>query len=476
MEKEYLIRQAPAKALLAFSTPMIIGNLFQQLYTMTDSVIVGQAVGESALAAVGASYALTNVFISIAIGGGVGASVLTSQAFGRRDYHRMKRFISTALFTFLAVSLLLGGFGLAFSGQIMAWLRTPASILDDAAVYLNIYFLGLPFLFMYNVLSAMFNALGRSKVPLYLLIFSSVLNVGLDLYLVLTLKMGVAGVAWATLIAQGVSAVAAFLLFARELRAYDAPSAVCFDVRELKNMARVALPSVFQQSTVSIGMMLVQSVVNSFGAETLAGYSAAMRIESICTVPMAAVGNAMSSYTAQNIGANKPERIKQGFRSVLIFSLATALVFFLLFFLLNQPLLSLFMNEDGSQLAMDTGVNFLRIAAPFYFIVCLKLLCDGVLRGSESMGCFMAATFTDLILRVVLAAILSNAMNDVTGIWYSWPGAWAVATVMSVIFYKSGIWAKKLRTLTPEAEKEEIAEEELVDEILEEHVDMTPDK
>ena len=315
MEKEYLIRQAPAKALLAFSTPMIIGNLFQQLYTMTDSVIVGQAVGESALAAVGASYALTNVFISIAIGGGVGASVLTSQAFGRRDYHRMKRFISTALFTFLAVSLLLGGLGLAFSGQIMAWLRTPASILDDAAVYLNIYFLGLPFLFMYNVLSAMFNALGRSKVPLYLLIFSSVLNVGLDLYLVLTLKMGVAGVAWATLIAQGVSAVAAFLLFARELRAYDAPSAVCFDVRELKNMARVALPSVFQQSTVSIGMMLVQSVVNSFGAETLAGYSAAMRIESICTVPMAAVGNAMSSYTAQNIGAGEYSRVRRGYRA-----------------------------------------------------------------------------------------------------------------------------------------------------------------
>ena len=188
------------------------------------------------------------------------------------------------------------------------------------------------------------------------------------------------------------------------------------------------------------------------------------------------IGNGMSSFTAQNIGANKPERIKQGFRSVLIFSLATALVFFLLFFLLNQPLLSLFMNEDGSQLAMDTGVNFLRIVAPFYFIVCLKLLCDGVLRGSESMGCFMAATFTALILRVVLAALLSNAMNDVTGIWYSWPGAWVVATVMSVIFYKSGIWTKKLISLTPEAEKEEIAEEELVDEILEEHVDMTPDK
>ena len=363
MEKEYLIRQAPAKALLAFSTPMIIGNLFQQLYTMTDSVIVGQAVGESALAAVGASYALTNVFISIAIGGGVGASVLTSQAFGRRDYHRMKRFISTALFTFLAVSLLLGGFGLAFSGQIMAWLRTPASILDDAAVYLNIYFLGLPFLFMYNVLSAMFNALGRSKVPLYLLIFSSVLNVGLDLYLVLTLRMGVAGVAWATLIAQGVSAVAAFLLFVRELRAYDAPSAVCFDVRELKNMARVALPSVFQQSTVSIGMMLVQSVVNSFGAETLAGYSAAMRIESICTVPMAAVGNAMSSYTAQNIGAGEYSRVRRGYRACYGILAAFALVIFAALFLPRGK--AFFRQKGPERLISDPFSELINSPMPF---------------------------------------------------------------------------------------------------------------
>ena len=232
-----------------------------------------------------------------------------------------------------------------------------------------------------------------------------------------------------------------------------------------------------QQSFISVGNLFIQYMVNGFGSSAIvAGYSAAIKLNTFAITCFTTIGNGMSSFTAQNIGANKPERIKQGFRSVLIFSLATALVFFLLFFLLNQPLLSLFMNEDGSQLAMDTGVDFLQIVAPFYFIVCLKLLCDGVLRGSESMGCFMAATFTDLILRVVLAAILSNAMNDVTGIWYSWPGAWAVATVMSVIFYKSGIWTKKLISLTPEAEKEEIAEEELVDEILEEHVDMTPDK
>ena len=383
---------------------MIIGNLFQQLYTMTDSAIVGQAVGESALAAVGASYALTNVFISIAIGGGVGASVLTSQAFGRRDYHRMKRFISTALFTFLAVSLLLGGLGLSFSGQIMAWLRTPASILDDAAVYLNIYFLGLPFLFMYNVLSAMFNALGRSKVPLYLLIFSSVLNVGLDLYLVLTLRMGVAGVAWATLIAQGVSAVAAFLLFVRELRAYDAPSAVCFDVRELKNMARVALPSVFQQSTVSIGMMLVQSVVNSFGAETLAGYSAAMRIESICTVPMAAVGNAMSSYTAQNIGAGEYSRVRRGYRACYGILAVFALVIFAALQCFSQQLIAL--------------------------------------RGAGDMGAFTAANLVNLTLRVVLAAVLAPRLG-IRMVWYAVPVGWAANYLISFLRYRTGRWRER---------------------------------
>ena len=211
--KEYLISDRPAKALVTFALPMMVGNLFQQLYNMTDSVVVGRFVGENALAAVGASYSLTNVFISIAIGGGVGASVITAQAFGRRDYPRMRRSVVTALTAFLVLSVILGTVGLAFSPDIMALLRTPENIMGDAVTYLNIYFLGLPFLFMYNVLSSMFNSLGRSRVPLYLLIFSSLLNVALDLVAVCYLEMGVAGVAWATLIAQGVSAVASFVIF-----------------------------------------------------------------------------------------------------------------------------------------------------------------------------------------------------------------------------------------------------------------------
>ena len=188
MEKDYLIRKRPIAALLIFALPMMLGNFFQQLYTMADSAIVGRLVGEEALAAVGASYSLTNVFISIAIGGGVGASVITGQTFGRRDFSRMKRSVSTALLSFLAISVVLGGVGLALSRQIMVLLRTPANILDDATTYLNIYFLGLPFLFMYNVLSSMFNALGRSRIPLYLLIFSSVLNVALAIVMLVVFQ------------------------------------------------------------------------------------------------------------------------------------------------------------------------------------------------------------------------------------------------------------------------------------------------
>ena len=248
MEKEYLIREKPLKALLLFAFPMIIGNLFQQFYTMVDSVVVGRFVSENALAAVGASYSLTNVFISIAIGGGVGASVLVSRYFGARDYRRMKTSVSTALISFLVVSLALGGLGLLLGDQIMEVLNTPENIMEDAVTYLNIYFMGLPFLFMYNVLSAMFNALGKSRIPLYLLIFSSVFNVVLDLIMVCSFHMGVSGVAWATLIAQGISAVMAFLIFIREMRSYQSGEEIrWFDRREFGSMCRIALPSILQQ-------------------------------------------------------------------------------------------------------------------------------------------------------------------------------------------------------------------------------------
>ena len=440
-EKEYLIHKPPVSALLIFALPMMLGNFFQQAYTMADSVIVGRFVGEDALAAVGASYSLTNVFISIAIGGGVGASVITSQTFGRRDYPRMKRSVSTALLAFLAISIALGGVGLLFSRQIMVLLNTPQNILADATTYLNIYFIGLPFLFMYNVLSSMFNALGKSRIPLYLLIFSSLLNIGLDIWMVGPLQMGVAGAAWATLIAQGISAVLSFCIFLRELKTYPGKlEGRFFDLRELQNMGRVALPSILQQSTVSIGLMLVQSVVNSFGSQMLAGYSAAMRIESICIVPMSAMGNAISSYTAQNIGAGKEDRVRSGYRVSygIIFAIAAAIC--LVVQLLARPLISLFL-EAPSAAAFDTGIACVRFMGWFYVLIGLKMISDGVLRGAGDMTMFTVANLVNLGLRVILAVTLAPRFG-IQFVWMAVPAGWLINYLISFFEYRTGRWRR----------------------------------
>lgn len=445
MDKEYLIQEKPLKALLIFAFPMIIGNLFQQFYTMVDSVVVGRFVSEHALAAVGASYSLTNVFISIAIGGGVGASVLTSRYFGSREYRKMKTSVTTAMLSFLMVSLILGGIGLFFGQEIMKLLNTPENILEQATEYLNIYFLGLPFLFMYNILSAMFNALGRSKIPLYLLIFSSVFNIVLDVVFVREFHMGVAGVAWATLIAQGISAVVAFLLFVREMKQYQGEKGdTRFDKEEFSRMSRIALPSILQQSTVSIGMMLVQSVVNSFGAEMLAGFSAAMRIESICIVPMAAMGNVMSSFTAQNLGAGKQERVVKGYHTGygIVFGFGIILCVILEFF--YQPLIGMFLGEEGTALAMSTGTDYLRFIGWFFTFIGLKMITDGLLRGAGDMKMFTVANLVNLSIRVIMAVTLAPVFG-IAMVWYAVPVGWAANYVISFLEYRTGKWRKKVK-------------------------------
>ena len=440
MEKEYLIREKPLKALLLFAFPMIIGNLFQQFYTMVDSVVVGRFVSENALAAVGASYSLTNVFISIAIGGGVGASVLVSRYFGARDYRRMKTSVSTALLSFLVVSLVLGGIGLLLGDQIMEVLNTPENIMEDAVTYLNIYFMGLPFLFMYNVLSAMFNALGKSRIPLYLLIFSSVFNVVLDLIMVCSFHMGVSGVAWATLIAQGISAVMAFLIFIREMRSYQSGEEIrWFDRREFGSMCRIALPSILQQSTVSIGMMLVQSVVNSFGAQMLAGYSAGMRIESICIVPMAAMGNVMSSFTAQNLGAKQQERVVKGYHTAYGIVFGFGILICVILEIFYRPLILMFLGEEGTTLALNTGMSYMRFIGFFFSFIGLKMITDGLLRGAGDMKMFTVANLVNLGIRVAVAVIMAPRFG-IAFVWYAVPMGWLANYLISFARYKTGIW------------------------------------
>lgn len=442
MEREYLIHERPLRALLIFALPMILGNLFQQFYTMADSVIVGRFVNESALAAVGASYSLTNVFISIAIGGGVGASVITSRYFGARDYGKLKLSVYTALIAFAAVSVLLGIIGLILGRRIMLLLNTPPDILDSATTYLNIYFLGLPFLFLYNILSAMFNALERSRIPLYLLIFSSLFNVALDLVMVLVFDLGVAGAAWATLIAQGISAIISLTIFLRILSGICREKQPPFSACEFRSMTRIALPSVLQQSTVSIGMMLVQSVVNSFGVEMLAGFSAAMRVESLCVVPMSAMGNAMSTYTSQNIGAGRFERVPKGYHTAGGIVLCFAILICIPLECFYGDIISLFLGADGTALAVQTGTGYLRFMGWFYLMIGLKMTTDGLLRGAGDMPLFTVANLVNLALRVVLAVTLAPRFG-IEMVWYAVPIGWATNFLISYAEYRTGKWQEK---------------------------------
>jgi len=439
MKNNYLIQKKPFTALLIFSFPIIIGNLFQQIYTMADSAIAGRFVSEQALAAIGASYSLTNIFICIAIGGGIGASVLVSQFFGAQEYGKMKISIYTSLIAFLVISIFLSGIGIFFSREIMILLNTPADCLDLAIIYLNIYFLALPFLFMYNVLAAMFNALGKSQITLYFLIFSSVCNIILDLVFVTHLNMGVAGLAWATLIAQGVSAILSFLFFVRMIRGLYFERTLLFSNKLLASMSKIALPSILQQSTVAIGMMLMQSVVNSFGSETLAGFSAAMRIESICVVPMIGIGNAVSSYTAQNIGANQYKRVIEGYHAANKIVFACAIIILLLLERFNRPIIAFFIGVDGSALAASTGQDYLRFMGWFFVLLGLKMIVDGLLRGAGDMKIFTIANLVNLFIRVAFAVILAPRYG-ISMVWFAVPIGWFANWIISFAQYSTGKW------------------------------------
>lgn len=449
-----MITEHPGRALFFFALPMILGNLFQQFYTTVDSIIVGQFVGEEALAAIGASYSLTTVFIMVAIGGGIGASVITSQYLGARYFQKMKTSIYTALISFLVLSIVLSTIGLFGNRAILTALHTPENILSDAVLYLNIYFIGLPFLFMYNILSSIFNALGNSKTPLYLLIFSSLLNIAMDLVMVQAFHMGVAGVAIATVLAQGISAVISFGLLMRHLKTYENEEKEereetkaeekmrLYDFSMLGNMIKVAIPSMLQQSIVSIGMLLVQSVVNGFGSSVLAGYTAGMRIESICIVPMIATGNAVSTFTAQNLGAGNEERVKQGYLAGVKMVAFFAVLICVTLSLFHEAIINAFLESGSEKEAFATGNAYLSFIAFFFVFIGLKAITDGVLRGAGDVVVFTLANLINLGIRVSFAFGFAGLLG-VQAVWYAVPIGWASNFIISFIRYLSGKWSRK---------------------------------
>ena len=432
----------PQTVLWKFCLPLFASVIFQQLYNIADSFVAGKFIGEDALAAVGNSYEITLIFIAFGFGCNIGCSVIVSRLFGAKQYKELKTAVYTTLIAsgVLCVTLML--LGLALGQPLLRLINTPENVFADSWLYLEIYIWGLPFVLFYNIANGIFSAFGDSKTPFVFLACSSTANIGMDILFVIAFDMGVAGVAWATFICQGISCILAVLFVFRRFSKFGTEGKIpVFSLKLLKDISVIAVPSILQQSFISVGNIIIQGIINGFGPGVMAGYAASVKLNNLVITSLTTLGNGISNFTSQNLGAKKNERIKEGFLAgvKLVWLICIPLVILYLF--AGKYLVYLFLDTP-SEAALETGIVFLRILSPFYFVVALKLVSDGVLRGAAMMKKFMVATFTDLILRVLLAWLLSIPFAS-TGIWLAWPIGWTIAAVMSYFFYRSHKWDAK---------------------------------
>lgn len=429
----------PSRVLRNFCLPLFGSVIFQQLYTIADSFVAGKFVSENALAAVGNSYEITLFFMAFAFGCNIGCSVVVSGFFGAKKLSELKTAVYTALIASGILCTVLAGLGAVFGTGLLRLINTPDDIMADSKLYLDIYILGLLFVFYYNVATGIFSALGDSKTPFYFLMCSSVANIFMDILFTTALKdifkRGVDGVAWATFLCQGVSCILALIFVFKRLKTIktDGKNRV-FSFEILRKIAYIAIPSILQQSFVSVGNIIIQGIINTFGSGVIAGYSASIKLNNLVITSFNTIGTGMSNYTAQNLGAERKERVHEGFRAGVKMVVLIGAVFSFVYFFFGKNLVHIFINDYTGE-AMNTGITILKIISPFYFVVSTKLIADGVLRGAGKMKQFMFATFTDLILRVVLAKILSGTALGSVGIWLAWPIGWLTATALSIVFY-----------------------------------------
>ena len=432
----------PERVLWRYCIPLLGSVIFQQLYNIADSLVAGKYVGKNALAAVGNSYEITLIYMAFAFGCNMGCSVIAAQFFGAKNYRKMKTTVYTTFIYSAVLCLILTLTGLFAGGALLHLIHTPADIFADSKLYLDVYTGGLVFLFFYNIATGIFSALGDSKTPFIFLAFSSVSNVFVDILFVKSL--------WSLALA----------LLLRLLKIKDEheghQKVSVFSGEIFGKMLKIAIPSTLQQGFVSIGNIIIQSIINSFGSDVIAGYAAAVKLNNMVITTFTMLGNGVSNFAAQNLGAQKIERISQGCKAALKLIFLTCVPVVILYLLCSGSLVQLFMDENSIE-AKKVGVEFLHILAPFYFVVSVKLITDGVLRGVGAMKQFMVTTFLDLFLRVILAALFSREWGS-TGIWLAWPVGWTIGTTLSVILYRSTVKKLKSANIKNEIEAKEVTE------------------
>jgi putative MATE family efflux protein len=429
------------RLIFRFATPMLLGNMFQQLYNIVDSIIVGKFIGVEALAAVGSSFPIIFTLISFIIGIAIGSTVIISQFFGAKDYEKVRRAIDTLYIFIFFASLFVSFLGIYFSTDIFRLIGLPDDVLPQADTYLDIYLSGLVLFFGFNATSAILRGLGDSKTPLFFMIIATLMNIGLDLLFVVVFKWGIEGAAIATIVAQGGAFITAIIYLNRTHEIINLSwRKMVFDRELFRQNLRIGLPIGLQQAFVALSMMVMYWLVNPFGTNSVAAYSVVFRIDSFAAMPAMNFAAALSTFVGQNLGANKPERIRTGLISTILMTSAFAFTISAIAYFLAGPLMCLFTDDP---VVVELGKEYLFIISPFYVVFTAMFTIGGVMRGAGDTIIPMLITFIALwLVRIPLCYYLSQDMG-ITGIWWGIPMAWLTGVLLSFFYYKTGRWKRK---------------------------------
>jgi len=431
-----------ARLIINFATPMLLGNLLQQLYNIVDTIIVGNILGKEALAAVGASFPIIFTLISLIIGVASGGTIVIAQYFGAKDLKNVKRAIDTLYIFIFFASIILSVVGIYFTEDIFRLIRLPEEILPQAKTYLTIYLSGLIITFSFNGTSAILRGLGDSKTPLYFLIISTFLNIGLDLLFIIVFKWGIAGAALATIVSQGVAFILAIVYLNRyhKIISFNI-SKFHFDTRIFRQSIRIGLPTGIQHTFVSLGSLVMMAIVNSFGTNVIAAYTAAIRIDNLAVLPAMNFGAALATFVGQNLGAGKSARVKKGFKSTLLMSSAISATVTLIVVLFKKQLIGLFTNDAE---VIRIGSQYLLIVCSFYLLFTAMFKINGVLRGAgDTLIPMFISLFSLWVIRIPLAWFFSSRIGE-TGIWWAIPAGWLIGLIFYYLYYATGKWKNKV--------------------------------
>lgn len=430
------------KLILQFAIPMLLGNIFQQLYNVIDSVIVGKFLGKEALAAVGASFPIIFMLISLVVGITMGSTVIISQCYGAKNYERIRLAISTMyLFMFFA-SIVVASVGIGFAPDIFRLMQLPQEILPQATTFLRIYFIGLPAFFGYNAVSAFLRGLGDSKTPLYFLIISTLVNIILDLLFIAVFHWGIAGAAIATIISQAGAFISAVWWLNRTSRLmHISLNQLKFDKKIFIQSIQIGLPTGLQQTIVAIGMMALMGIVNGFGTSVIAAYTVVGRIESLATLPAMNFSMAISTFVGQNLGAGRLDRVKTGLRATLKLSMLFSLIISAFVVIFGSFIMTMFTSDAE---VIRTGHEYLIITGCFYVLFSTMFTFTGLFRGAGDTLIPMFFTLFSLWLVRIPLAYLFSTIWGTHGIWWAIPIGWLSGVVLAISYYKSGRWKRKI--------------------------------